>query len=131
FYTPPGSIKADEHFLSPTVGTSFQVTDDFTVYGAYGRNVKFPDITALYNELGFGGAVPPVAAQPEYAQDFELGARYQIDTFHAELNAYSEKFSHVLYSAPIPLGGGATEQLNGGSQRFRGVEMQLTNDFGE
>ena len=78
FYVPPGSIHADEHFLSPTLGASFQVTDDFTVYGAYGRNVKFPDITALYSELGYGGAVPPVTAQPEYAQDFELGARYQI-----------------------------------------------------
>jgi outer membrane receptor protein involved in Fe transport len=131
FYVPPGSIKGHEHFLSPTLGANFTVTDDFTVYGAYGRNVKFPDITALYNVLGFGGFVPPVTAQPEYAQDFELGARYQMGTLRAELNAYSEKFSHVLYSAPVPNGGGATEQLNGGSQRFRGVEMQITDDFGE
>jgi len=131
FYVPPGNIHADEHFLSPTVGASFQATDDFTVYGAFGRNVKFPDITALYSELGYGGAVPPVIAQPEYAQDFELGGRYQWDTLRAELNVYSEKFSHVLYTAPIPLGGGASEQLNGGSQRFRGVELQLTDEFGE
>ena len=136
FYTPPGSIKGHEHFLSPTLGANFEVTDDFTVYGSYGKNVKFPDVTALYNELGFGGYVPPVIAQPEYAQDFELGGRYQMDTFRAELNVYSEKFSHVLFSAPVidpvtknPTG--ATFQGNGGSQRFRGVEMQLTNDFGE
>jgi outer membrane receptor protein involved in Fe transport len=131
FYVPPGTIKGDAHFLSPTLGASFQVLDDFTVYGAYGRNVKFPDVTALYNELGYGGAVPPVTAQPEYAQDFELGARYQVGTIHAEVNVYSEKFSHVLYTAPIPMGGGASEQLNGGSQRFRGVELQLTDEFGE
>jgi outer membrane receptor protein involved in Fe transport len=136
FYTPPGSDKGHEHFLSPTLGANFSVTDDFTVYGAYGRNVKFPDITALYNELGFSSYTKPVIAQPEYAQDFELGARYQMDTFRIELNAYSEKFSHVLFTAPVidPSSGnptGATFQGNGGSQRFRGVEMQITDDFGE
>ena len=131
FYTPPGSIKGHEHFLSPTLGANFAVTDDFTVYGSYGRNVKFPDVTALYNELGFGGYIPPVTAQPEYAQDFELGGRYQWNTLRAEVNVYSEKFSHVLYSISPPALAGASEQLNGGSQRFRGVEMQLTDDFGE
>lgn len=131
YYVPPGSIHADEHFLSPTIGASFEVTDDFTVYGAYGRNVKFPDITALYQELGYGGAVPAVTARPEYAQDYELGARYQWDTLRAEFNVYSERFSNVLYTAPVPGGYGSTFQLNGGSQRFRGVEMQLTDEFGE
>lgn len=131
FYVPPGSIKGHEHFLSPTIGVNFEVTPDFTLYGAYGKNVKFPDITALYNELGYGGAVPPVGAGAEYAEDYELGARYRWDTLLAELNVYQENFSHILFSVPVPGGFGATEQLNGGSQRYRGVELQLTDEFGE
>jgi outer membrane receptor protein involved in Fe transport len=93
--------------------------------------VKFPDITALYNELGYGGAVPPVTVKPEYAQDYEAGVRYQMDKFQGALNVYEEDFSDIIYSAPIPDGFGATEQLNGGNERYRGVELQLTDDFGE
>jgi outer membrane receptor protein involved in Fe transport len=130
FYVPPGSIKAQEHFVSPTIGANVEVMPDFTLFAAYGKNVKFPDITALYNELGYGGAVPPVTAQPEYAEDYELGARYRLDTLTAEINVYQENFSNILYSIFVPGGFGATEQLNGGSERFRGVELQATDDFG-
>ena len=131
FYVPSGSIKAHEHFISPTLGANYEVTSDFTVYGAYGKNTKFPDITALYNELGYGGAVPPVTAQPEEAEDYELGARYRWGSLLTELNVYQENFTHVLYTVKVPGGYGATEQLNGGGERFRGVEMQLTDEFGE
>jgi outer membrane receptor protein involved in Fe transport len=131
FYVPAGSINGHEHYLSPTIGANFEVTPDFTILGAYGKNVKFPDVTALYNELGFGGAVPPVTAQPEYAEDYELGARYRWNTLLAELNVYQENFSNILYTIPVPGGFGATEQLNGGGERFRGVEMQFTDEFGE
>ncbi|MBU6298736.1 MAG: TonB-dependent receptor, partial [Alphaproteobacteria bacterium] len=131
FYVPPGSLHADEHFMSPTVGASIEALPDFTLYASYGRNVKFPDITALYNELGYGGAVPPVTVKPEYAEDFEAGARYKLDGLQAALNFYHENFSHIIYSANIPGGYGATEQLNGGSQRYQGVELQLTEDLGE
>ncbi len=131
FYFPPGAIKAHEHFLSPTVGASFEVVPDFTIYGSFGRNVKFPDITALYNELGYGGSVPPVTVRPEYANDYEAGARYKWNTLQAEFNLYEEDFSSIIYSAPVPGGNGASMQLNGGNERFRGAELQLTDDFGE
>ncbi|MDE2264443.1 MAG: TonB-dependent receptor [Alphaproteobacteria bacterium] len=131
FYVPPGSIHADEHFLSPTLGGSFEALTNFTLYASYGRNVKFPDITALYNELGYGGAVPPVTVKPEYAEDFEAGARYKVDDLQAAFNVYHENFSHIIYTAPVPGGYGATEQLNGGSQRYQGAELELTDDFGD
>jgi outer membrane receptor protein involved in Fe transport len=131
YYVPPGSIKAGEHFVSPTIGSNVEVFPDFTLFAAWGKNVKFPDITALYNELGYGGNVPPVTAAPEYAIDAEAGARYQWDTLRAELNVYQERFSNVLYTLPVPGGYGATEQVNGGDERFRGVELQLTDDLGQ
>jgi outer membrane receptor for ferrienterochelin and colicin len=131
FYVPPGSIKGDEHYLSPTIGANVEVMPDFTVFAAYGKNTKFPDITALYNELGYGGAVPPVTARPEFAEDYEFGARYKWDTLTTEVNVYQENFSNILYSVYIPNGFGATEQLNGGSERYRGVELQMTDEFGQ
>lgn len=131
YYVPPGSIHSDEHFLSPTVGVSVEPLQDFTVYGSFGKNVKFPDITALYNELGYGGAVPPVTVKPEYVLDYELGARYKWESLQVEANVYQENFTHIIYSFPVPNGFGATAQANGGSERYKGVELQLTDDFGE
>lgn len=131
YYVPSGSLHADEHFLSPTLGASVEILPNFTLYASFGKNVKFPDITALYNELGYGGAVPPVTAQPEYVEDYEAGARYRHDDLEAAINVYRENFSHILYSFPVPGGYGSSAQGNGGSERFQGVELQVTDNFGE
>jgi outer membrane receptor protein involved in Fe transport len=129
YYSPPGSLRNDDHFWSPTVGASIEPIDNFTVYGSYGKNVKFPDITSLYNELGYGGVVPPATVKPEYVEDYEAGARYQLDSLQLELNAYEENFSDIIYSIQLP--SGASFQENGGKERYRGVEFQLTQDFGD
>jgi iron complex outermembrane recepter protein len=131
FYLPPGSLHSDEHFLSPTVGVSVQPLSDFTVYGSFGKNVKFPDITALYGELGYGGLVPPVTVKPEYVLDYELGARYRRDSVQVEANVYRENFSDIIYNTYPPAAYGAAVQVNGGSERIQGAELQLTDDFGD
>jgi iron complex outermembrane recepter protein len=111
------------------LGASAEVFDDFTIYGSYGRNVKFPDITSLYAELGYGGVVPPPTVRPEYVQDWEAGARYKWDNLQAEVNAYQENFTDIITDTILP--SGASFQKNGGAERYRGVELQLTDDFGE
>jgi outer membrane receptor protein involved in Fe transport len=129
YYSPPGSLKNKDHFLSPTIGASIEPIDNFTIYGSYGKNVKFPDITSLYSELGYGGVVPPATVKPEYVQDYEAGARYKWDSLQVELNAYQEDFSDIIYSIQLP--SGASFQENGGKEQYRGVEFQLTQDFGD
>lgn len=128
YYSAPGPDSADEYFLSPTLGASIQPFQDFDVYGSYGKNVKFPDITAFYNAVS-GANTAPVVVKPEYAQDFELGARYQLGALRAELNFYDERFTHIIFSSTTPAG--FTQYQNGGSEQFRGAELQLTDDFGE
>ncbi|HEV2363644.1 MAG TPA: TonB-dependent receptor [Caulobacteraceae bacterium] len=128
FYSNPGADSADEHFVSPTLGASVEVAPNFTVYGAYGRNVKFPDITAFYNAIS-GVNTAPVVVKPEYANDYELGARYHRAGFAAELNGYWEDFSNIIFSNTTA--SGFTQYQNGGSERHRGVELQLTDDFGQ
>jgi outer membrane receptor protein involved in Fe transport len=128
YYSSPGSDGATEHFVSPTIGASVELIPNFTVYGAYGRNVKFPDITAFYNAIN-GTNTAPVVVQPEYAQDYEAGARYKLNKFAVELNGYEEDFSDIIFSSFTPTG--FTQYQNGGSERYRGVELQLTDEFGE
>jgi iron complex outermembrane recepter protein len=128
YYSAPGGDRADEHFLSPTLGASVEVLPDFDIYGSYGKNVKFPDITAFYNAVA-GANTAPIIVRPEFAQDFELGARYQMGTFHAELNVYNEHFTDIIFSSTNTAG--FTQYQNGGAEIFKGAELQLTNDFGE
>ena len=127
FYSAPGSDSASEHILSPTIGVSVEPTPGFTIYGSYGRNVKFPDITAFYNAIA-GPDTAPIVVKPEYAQDYEAGARYRSGKFVAEINAYQENFSHIIFSSVTTTG--FTQYQNGGSQRYRGIEGQLTDEFG-
>jgi len=129
YYDPPGSLKNHDHFLSPTVGASIQPLDNLTLYASYGENVKFPDITSLYNELGYGGVVPPATVKPENVTDWEVGARYKWNSLDVMLNGYQENFTNIIYSITLP--SGASFQENGGQERYRGVEAQLTDDFGQ
>ncbi len=128
YYPAPGSDSGKATFVSPTVGASLELDRNLTVYGAYGKNVKFPDITAFYNVIS-GPNTAPVVVKPEYAQDYELGLRYRVNRFTAELNGYQENFSHIIFSSTA--GTGFTQYQNGGSERYRGAEMQLTDNFGQ
>jgi iron complex outermembrane recepter protein len=127
YYANPGSDSGSESFVSPTAGLSVEPIENFTVYGAYGKNVKFPDITAFYNAIA-GSNTAPIVVKPEYAQDYELGLRYRAGKFSAELNGYQENFSRIIFSNTTAAG--FTQYQNGGSERYRGAEMQLTDEFG-
>jgi outer membrane receptor protein involved in Fe transport len=127
YYSAPGSDRADEHFLSPTLGASAEILPQFDIYASYGQNVKFPDITAFYNAIA-GPSTAPIVVKPEYAQDFELGARYRLGSARVELNVYDEEFKSIILSSTTPTG--FTQYQNGGAERFRGVEFQFTDDFG-
>jgi iron complex outermembrane receptor protein len=133
FYSAPGPDSASESFVSPTLGASLELVRNLTVYAAYGKNVKFPDITAFYNAIN-GANTAPVIVKPEYAYDYELGLRYKVNKLTAELNGYQENFSHIIASGTAPPGSpsaGFTQYQNGGGERYRGMEAQLTDDFGQ
>jgi outer membrane receptor protein involved in Fe transport len=129
FYSAPGPDSGSESFASPTVGASIELIRNLTVYGAYGKNVKFPDITAFYNAVA-GPDTAPIVVKPEYAQDYEFGLRFKVNKLAAALNGYQEDFSHIIFSSTTG-SGNFTQYQNGGSERYRGVEMQLTDDFGQ
>lgn len=128
YYSAPGTDSADESFVSPTLGLSVEPIENFTVYGSYGKNVKFPDITAFYNVIN-GTNTAPIIVQPEYARDYELGVRYGAEGFTAELNGYQEDFSDIIFSNTTSQG--FTQYQNGGSERYRGAELQLSAKLGD
>jgi outer membrane receptor protein involved in Fe transport len=135
FYPYGGTNGNDADFFAPTIGVNYKITEDLAVYGAFGQNIKFPDITAYYN--GIPGttaatppAVPPVTVKPEHVNDYELGLRYQHEGLSGSLAVYREDFSDTFIDKFDPTTY-LTTVSNGGASRYQGVELQLRDDFGE
>ncbi|SFS11864.1 Outer membrane receptor proteins, mostly Fe transport [Dyella sp. OK004] len=132
YYPIAGRVKDTEHFLSPTIGLNYEVMEGLNVYGGYGKNFKLPDISAYYgafqSDASGNPTIVPPKVKPEYVEDFELGARYQIDGFSAALNGYRENFTNTFVTSTDPVTLLSTFK-NGGRSRYQGVELQLKQDW--
>lgn len=138
FYYPyGGSVGDDEHFISPTVGLNYKFTNSFSFNFAFGENIKFPDISAYYDNIPANAAPtgqpaytpPPITIKPEHVNDYEGGLKYQQGNLSAELDVYREDFSDIFIDS-YDFVTGYTSVSNGGDARYQGVELQLNGDFG-
>jgi outer membrane receptor protein involved in Fe transport len=135
FYPYGGTVHNQASFVSPTVGLSFKPTNHLSFTAAFGQNIKFPDISAYYNDIpGTTSASgqpaftpPPVQVKPEHVNDYELGAHFQEAGFSADLSFYREDFSDTFIDSFNETTYN-TIVTNGGSSRYQGVEVRLTED---
>jgi outer membrane receptor protein involved in Fe transport len=133
FYYPYGGTDRDnESFTSPTVGVNYKPTSHLSFNFAFGQNIKFPDISAYYNQVPGTTAStpltpPPITIKPEHVNDYELGARYQAGGFAASIDVYREDFSDIFIDSFNPTTY-ETNVTNGGDARYQGVEVQLSDD---
>jgi iron complex outermembrane receptor protein len=134
FYYPiSGSVSDQESFVSPTIGVNYKLTSDVALYAAFGRNIKFPDITAYYgafqNDVNGNPVIVPVKVNPEHVDDYEVGARYRRNGFSATVNLYRENFTNTFVNE-FNSTTGLTTTTNGGSSRYQGVEVQFAEKLG-
>jgi outer membrane receptor protein involved in Fe transport len=132
FYPYGGTVRDSESFVSPTVGLNYKASERLSFNFAFGQNIKFPDISAYYNAVPGTTAStpltpPPIKIKPEHVNDFELGARYQAGGFSAAVDLYREDFTDVFIDAFNPATYN-TIVTNGGSARYEGAEIQLSDD---
>ncbi len=133
FYYPlAGRVDDTKSFVSPTIGLNYQLATPLAVYAAFGRNIKFPDITAFYGafqtDANGNSVIVPVSVKPEYVDDYEFGARYRQNGFGATLNLYRENFLNTFVNQFNAVSG-LSSTTNGGAARYQGVELQLTGDL--
>ena len=137
---PAGSVSNSGTFLSPTIGINYEFIKHFSVYGAWGRNIKFANIGAYYGSIGKyyysnGSKVfvnTPVVLKPEYVNDYELGTRYVNNGLYASFDIYREDFTNTFLTIQVP---GApspyiTETVNGGNSQYEGFEVDLSKHLG-
>lgn len=132
YYGTGGSVSNSEHYLSPTLGLSYELLPGLDAYAAYGQNVKFPEITAYYNNIDTGSNYSNIVQPhtlPEYVKDYEAGLRYELGSFTAEGNYYREDFTNTFQTINDPSTGNSWT-TNGGNSRFEGEELQVGDDFG-
>jgi iron complex outermembrane receptor protein len=132
FYPITGTVSDDEHYVSPTVGVSYKPIKGVDIYGAFGQNLRFPDISAYYGafqtDINGNNIVAPVKITPEFVNDYELGARFESGGFFASIDLYREEFTHTFITLANLTGGvpnGTTSVGNGGSSLYQGIELQL------
>ena len=134
YYGIAGGVSNYTHYLSPTVNANLALLDNVDAYFAYGKNVKFPDISSYYSNIATSDAsgnpiVEAVHTQPEFVNDYEMGLRLQEQSFTAAAGYYRENFTHTFITVTDPATGASTT-TNGGASLYQGVELQLQNDFG-
>jgi len=105
------------------------------LYAAYGQNIEFPTIDSYYNNISVGPdftAIEPVHLEPEHVTDYEAGLRYSSQTLglSGALGFYLENFTNTFITATDPSSNISTT-FNAVSSQYKGIELQLAQDFGE
>jgi outer membrane receptor protein involved in Fe transport len=133
---PNGLSDSDTaHYTSPTLGASYEFLPGTVLYAAYGQNIEFPTIDAFYDSLGEGNDYNksvPVKLEPEHVADYEAGLRYSNPGFgfSGALGFYLENFTNTFITKMDP-STMLSYTVNGGSSRHKGIELQMTEDFGD
>jgi len=144
-YAVAGSVSDAAHYTSPTVGLSYEFLPDTVLYGAYGQNIEFPTIDAFYGAVnpevgvanpalsesdGYYNGTIGVNLRPEHVDDYEAGLRYNNTPagFNGALGFYLENFTDTFIDGVTDTG--IDTVTNGGSSQYKGIELQMTQDFG-
>lgn len=138
-YPTGGSISGQSHFTSPTFGASYEFLKNTVLYGAVGQNIEFPTISAYYGNIDgknsqgqYENDIEPVHLEPEHVTDYEAGLRYANPHygFHSAVGFYLENFTDTFITTTDEATNLQTTS-NGGSSRYKGIELQLAEDFGK
>ncbi|MDE2464515.1 MAG: TonB-dependent receptor [Alphaproteobacteria bacterium] len=133
FYSNPGTVTGDDHYVSPTLGASVEALPNLVLYAAFGQNTKFPDINAYYNafqtDVNGNFVIVPVSAKPEYVNDYEAGVRYKWNGLTAAFNYYREDFRNIFVNQTNQATG-LSYTVNGAAARYQGEELMLTEELG-
>ena len=133
YYPASGTVANTAHYTSPTLGINWRPVRHVSLYAAWGKTAKFPDIGAYYNNVGEQNAsgqyvAVPLKVTPEYVRDIEAGVRYEAHGFQGAFNVYRENFANTFIKVTDP----ATQMTttsNGGSSRYEGIELDLQDSF--
>jgi iron complex outermembrane receptor protein len=122
-YQRPADAHRRYHHLSPKLGLTYRAADPVDVFASYRHAFRAPSEGQLFRQ---GTARNTIDLRPVRADNVELGLRVRpAPGVSVEVSMYElDKRDDVLsYRNPVD---GATEAVNAGHTRHRGVEVGLT-----
>lgn len=134
--SPARADYANQHHLdfSPKAALSFDITPSLQTRLSYGRAVRYPTVTELYQQVTSGSALVQnnPNLKPEDARSYEWTTQYNwaADSFRVSL--FQENRRNALFSqTDTTVSPNLTQIENIGHARIRGAEMAIqANDAG-
>lgn len=125
-----GGIEAKDNFL-PQVGFNWSIPGAGEVFGDYAENMRAFQAAATsgpFSTTQAGFEAIKNSLKPETSKTFELGYRFRIDAFQAQIAAYHVKFENRQLATTVGSGvaGNPAVLSNVGSVTTKGVEAAGT-----
>jgi outer membrane receptor protein involved in Fe transport len=117
----PGDTTLSYHRLSPKLGATYSFGPGATLFAAFRAGFRAPSEGQIFRQ---GSAVNTIGLAPVKVESYELGLRGRIarrvsyDVAAYTMTKFDDILSHTLPS-------GATETVNAGETRHRGVEVSV------
>ena len=89
----------DEHDVAAKVGITYQIDDNYSLYGQYGEGFKMPTAEQLFTSLPAGGGtnlVPNPNLKPEEVKNYEIGVRGEFDTGFFSVNGFYSDYKNFI-----------------------------------
>lgn len=115
--------------VSPKLSLSHFLNDDWMLRASYGRGVRFPTVSELF-QGSFNSATNTIVIndpnlKPERSNAFEFSAIRELGSSNVRLSLFQDDIRNTIFRQSQDIGAGLTEQTvqNVGRVRTRGIEF--------
>jgi iron complex outermembrane receptor protein len=98
---PQNRIREYNRF-TPSLGLTYDVSDNMSVFANYSRGIQVPGTDNLYNAFYFPANTASANPVPETTDNFDLGVRYRSSQVQAQIGAWYTIFQDRLASSFDP-----------------------------
>jgi iron complex outermembrane recepter protein len=103
--------------ILPSVGFTYKITDDLSMFGSYAKGFSAPRTDNLYR-------TPVVTVDPETTNTFDAGLRYSTGRVQAQASVWYTKFNNRIVTSFDQLQGISVDR-NVGAVKGKGVDIGL------
>ncbi len=98
--------------------------ENLALRGLFAQGYKFPNLQQLYIGTAHGGSLtlPNPDLDPETSNNYEIGARYENDTFYFDVGAFMSRSKDYITTQKVP-DGTAYKFINVNKAKAHGVEL--------
>ena len=108
-----------------SVGLVWTGVEDLALRSLFAQGYKFPNLQQLYIGTVHGGRIPTLPnpdLDPETSNNYEIGARYENDTFYVDVSGFVSRSKDYITTGETPAGR-ERQYMNVDEAKTHGVEL--------